>query len=345
MLLFLQKFTFLASECIFNPVKTFMKALVIRHQALEAVTDYPKPEAGKGELLIRVKASGINRADTLQRQGKYPPPKGASELPGLEVAGIIEAVGKGVSRWKAGQEVMGLLPGGGYAEYAVLHEDLAMPKPDQYSYAEAAALPEAFLTAFQALCWLGRLQKGERVLIHAGASGVGTAAIQLAKAIGAKVYVTASAGKHSICQQLGTDACIDYKQEDFAERIQELTDNEGVNLVIDFIGANYFSKNLEVLQTDGRLVMLALLGGHKLSEVSIAAILRKRLSIMGSTLRSRSTEYQNQLVADLWQQFGSAFEAREILPYLSETYAWQEAMQAHEAMEANKTVGKLVLSW
>lgn len=316
-----------------------MKALPIHEHQLIAVTDYPKPAPGKDELLIRVKASGINRADTLQRQGKYPPPKGASELPGLEIAGIIDAVGEGVTHWKEGQEVMGLLPGGGYAEYAVLHQELTMPKPQNYSFAEAAALPEAFLTAFQAICWLGKLKKGEKALIHAGASGVGTAGIQLAKAIGATVYATASAGKHKVCEQLGADECIDYQQEDFSEQLK------GIDVVIDFIGANYFSKNLKVLNTDGRLVMLALLGGHKLSDTSIAPILQKRISIFGSTLRSRSIEYQGRLVADLWNTFGKEFESKAIFPYLSQTFPWQEAMRAHETMEANKTVGKIVLSW
>jgi tumor protein p53-inducible protein 3 len=323
----------------------FMKALVIENKQLEISYNYPKPIPGAGELLIRVKASGLNRADVLQREGKYPPPAGASELPGLEIAGIIEEVGENCGSWKPGQAVMGLLPGGGYAEYAILRHELALPKPSLLSFAEAACLPEAFLTAHQALFWLAELKQGERVLIHAGASGVGTAAIQLAKAVGAEVFVTASAGKHEVCRQLGAKHTIDYKNENFAERILEITAQEGLDVVIDFIGAAYFHNNLKVLRTDGRLLMLALLGGHKAENISLALLLQKRLKIMGSTLRSRSVAYQEKLLADFWQQFGRQVETRALLPYLSQTFPWQEASKAHEIMETNQSVGKLALSW
>ncbi|WP_187264173.1 NAD(P)H-quinone oxidoreductase [Pontibacter beigongshangensis] len=305
--------------------------------------EYPKPEPKPHELLVKVHATALNRADTLQRQGKYPPPAGASPLLGLEVAGVVEAAGEGCSRYKPGDKVFGLLPGGGYAEYAVIDEAMAMPVPENLSMEEAASIPEVFLTAFQALVWLGRLQTGERVLVHAGASGVGTAAIQLAKAMGAAVVVTASKEKHQVCLELGADKAIDYKNASFKEEVLRYTENEGVDLIIDFIAGPYFADNLDCLRTDGRLVMLASLGGGKVESLDVRKILAKRLQITGSTLRTRSRNYQAKLTQELRDFALEKFKTCQLKPVIDSVYNWQEAAAAHRHMEANKNTGKIVL--
>ena len=255
-----------------------MKAVIIKEfggPEQLAIGSWPTPEAGPHDLLVRVHASALNRADTLQRQGKYPPPPGASPILGLEMAGEVVQVGSEVKRYKVGDRVCGLLGGGGYAEYVVIHEEIALPIPAGMDYQQAAAIPEVFLTAFQAIQWIGKLQAGERVLVHAAASGVGTAALQLARVIGAESLATASAGKHEICRELGAAKVIDYRSQDFLEEIKAYTKGVGVDLVIDFIGAGYFQRNLEVLGLDGRMVMLAFLGGVKVTELNLASILRK----------------------------------------------------------------------
>ncbi|TXK44912.1 NAD(P)H-quinone oxidoreductase [Pontibacter qinzhouensis] len=305
--------------------------------------EYPKPEPKPHELLLKVHATALNRADTLQRQGKYPPPAGASPLLGLEVAGVVEAAGAECKTFKPGNKVFGLLPGGGYAAYAVIDEAMAMSVPENLSMEEAAAIPEVFLTAFQALVWLGRLQAGERVLIHAGASGVGTAAIQLAKAMGAEVLVTASAEKHQVCLELGADKAIDYKNTSFKEEVLAYTKNEGVDVIVDFISGPYFSDNLDCLRTDGRLVMLATLGGGKVENLDVRKILAKRLQITGSTLRSRSRAYQVHLTQELSDFAVEKFKSGELKPVIDSVYDWQEVAEAHRHMEANKNTGKIVL--
>ncbi|MEM8909218.1 MAG: NAD(P)H-quinone oxidoreductase, partial [Bacteroidota bacterium] len=240
---------------------------------------YDQPQIGPNEALVKVKATALNRADTLQRKGKYPPPAGASPILGLEMAGEVVQIGSEVSRWQKGDRVCALLSGGGYAEYVAVHEALMLPLPVNWNWVEGAAIPEVYLTAFQALNWLAQLQAGERVLIHAGASGVGTAAIQLARAMGAEVGVTASGGKHALCLSLGASYAIDYRQEDFAPAVKKHYEGTGVDVVIDFVAAPYFQQNLEVLRLEGRMVMLAFLGGALAKEVNLAPILRKRLQI------------------------------------------------------------------
>lgn len=319
-----------------------MKALRVEEEQM-VLADWPKPIPGEGELLVAVAAAGVNRADILQKKGKYPPPTGASPLLGLEVAGTVAAVGAGLSNWQVGDRVMGLLPGGGYAQFALLHSQLAMPVPENLSFAEAAALPEVFLTAWQALVWLAKLQKQETVLIHAGASGVGTAAIQLAKALGAHVWVTASASKHARCQGLGASLTIDYKAKNFAEVIQEKTAGRGVDVIVDFIGAGYWQQNLQSLAMDGRLVMLAFLGGAK-TETNLAPLLQKRLSVYGSTLRSRPLQYQAALCKDLAAFLLPKLKNGMLKPVMHKVYDWQQAEDAHRDMEQNKNVGKIVLT-
>lgn len=323
-----------------------MKAIVIRHfggpEEL-AMGEWPQPEPGVREILVRVEATALNRADLLQRRGLYPPPRGESPILGLEMAGEVVVLGTGVTRWKAGDRVCGLLAGGGYAAYVVIHEDMALPVPERMGYSEAAAIPEAFLTAYQALRWLGDVQIGESVLIHAGASGVGTAAIQLAREMGVRSMVTASAAKHETCLRLGAETAIDYRVRDFAEAVLEYTESQGVDLVIDFIGAPYFQKNLQVLRPDGRLVMLALMGGTQPREVDLGPILAKRLKVFGSTLRARTLEYKIALTEGFKSFAWPLFNKGRLQPVIDSVMDWKEVSAAHARMEANQNQGKIVL--
>jgi len=304
--------------------------------------EFEKPSPGPEEILVKVKATALNRADTLQRKGKYPPPAGASPILGLEMAGEVVETGAKVDLWQPDDQVIGLLSGGGYAEFVVIHQDMAMHKPEGLSFEEAAAIPEVFLTAFQALYWLGQLAEGETVLIHAGASGVGTAAIQMAKEIKANIFCTASTKKVDTCKALGADQVIDYTMQSFKAIIKDLTGKKGVDLVIDFIGGNYFADNLDVLAIDGRMVMLALMGGA-VAEADLRKILGKRLRIIGSTLRSRSLEYQVELTSDFKYEILPLLESGVIKPVIDKVYDWKDAAAAHESMENNQNIGKIVL--
>ena len=304
----------------------------------------PIPQLGPEDLLIEVAATALNRADLLQRAGKYPPPPGESTILGLEVAGTIVEKGINVHRWKIGDAVCGLVGGGAYAQYATLHQHLALPLPKSLSFQEAAAIPEVFLTAYQALNWLAKLEDQERILIHAGASGVGTAAIQLASRMDAEIFVTASGYKHDLCRDLGANHCIDYREESFADFILDITEEQGVDVVIDFIAANYFQDNLKVLARGGRLIMLALLGGHHLESASLAPILMKHLQIMGSTLRSRSLDYKIDLTQDFYSHHWSDFATGGLKPVIDSIFPFSEVKQAHERMEQNKNQGKIILT-
>ena len=305
--------------------------------------EYPMPEPGEDELLVRVEATALNRADLMQREGRYPPPEGASEVLGLELAGTVEAVGAACEDWDVGDRVFGLLPGGGYAEYAVLHHQMAMPIPPAMSFEAAAAIPEVFLTAFQALYWIGGLEQEQHVLVHAGASGVGTATLQLAKRAGAHAYATASALKHRRCLEVGADLVIDYKEEDFAERIQQVTSGYGVDIIVDFIGASYFKQNISSLALDGRLVILSLLGGRLVEDVDLASLFRKRAQVITTTLRSRSLAYKIALTQAFSKKWLSCFKERHLLPVIDSVYDWTDVQEAHRHMEANKNAGKIVL--
>ena len=323
-----------------------MKAVIVKKpgsaEELE-IGEVETPVPKEDELLVKVFAAAINRADILQREGKYPPPAGASEILGLEIAGEVYSAGSKVKKWKKGDKVFGLLPGGGYSEYAVINELMANPIPSGLSYEEAAGIAEVFLTAYQAIVWHSKLQSDEKILIHAGASGVGTAAIQIAKLIGAEIFITASKEKHNICRELGADHTIDYKSEDFAESINELTHNGGVDVIIDFVAGPYFSRNLKSLRRDGRLVMLATLGGGKADDADIRQILVKRLTIIGSTLRSRSVEYQVRLNRDFMLFSEEKFEKGLLKPVIDRVFDWKDASDAHLYMEANKNTGKIIL--
>jgi len=306
--------------------------------------EYETPQPAADEVLVKVHATALNRADILQREGKYPPPEGASPILGLEMSGEVVEVGKEVTKWKIGDRVFGLLPGGGYAEYAVIHQDMAMAIPGNLSFEEAAAIPEVFMTAFQAVHWLGKLQPSERILIHAGASGVGTAAIQLAREMQAgDIIVTASQSKHATCRELGAHYTIDYQSQDFRVEIKDITDKEGVDVIIDFVAAPYFERNISVLRTDGRLIMLALLGGTHLEQFNLGNLLRKRIQILASTLRSRSRDYQIRLTEAFAEFAISRFKAGKLRPVIDQVMDWQEVKAAHQRMESNQNVGKIVL--
>ncbi len=301
------------------------------------------PSPSSKQILVKVKAAGVNRADIMQREGHYPPPEGASTILGLEAAGVIEQAGSEVKRWKKGDKVFGLMPGGGCAEYAILEEEMAMPLTDNLSMTDAAAIPEVFLTAYQALIYYGKIKSGETALIHAGASGVGTAAIQIAKEMNAHIIITASKEKHEACFKFGVEKAIDYKHEDFYEEVIKYTSGSGVDVIVDFIGGPYLQKNINCLRTDGRLIMLSLLGGSKVSELDIRKMIGKRLSVIGSALRSRSLEYRINLVKEFSSFALEKFRSGKLLPVIDKVYNWQDAAEAHKRIEANKNIGKIVL--
>ncbi|HMB97590.1 MAG TPA: NAD(P)H-quinone oxidoreductase [Balneolaceae bacterium] len=304
------------------------------------------PEPGDYELLVKVEAASLNRADLLQKKGKYPPPKNASPILGLEMAGVVEKVGFQVTRYEPGDYVFGLLTGGGYAEYCTIHERMAMNKPEDFSFEEAAAVPEVFLTAFQALKYLGNIKKNETVLIHAGASGVGTAAIQLAKQLfSARVITTASKkNKLDACKDLGADLAINYKKQDFNTVIKEELGKNSVDLIIDFVGAPYWEQNIDILALDGCIIYLSMLGGSEIPKADLLPILRKRLQIKGSTLRNRSDEYKMRLTSDFHSYAMELLETGDIKPVIDKIYNWEDAEEAHKRMEKNKNIGKIVLS-
>lgn len=307
------------------------------------IGEYPKPEVNEEEILVEVKATALNRADILQRMGKYPPPQGASPVLGLEISGVVVEKGSKVFKWKIGDKVFGLIPGGGYAQFAVIHEDMAVRIPDNLNFEQAAAIPEVFLTAYQSLVWLAELKAGEYILIHAGASGVGTAAIQIARELGAKIIITSSAEKHFICKELGADVLIDYKSQIFKEVVLKTTNNYGVDVIIDFIGAKYFKDNIDSLTRDGRLILLATLSGGKVEDFDVRQILVKRLKIIGSTLRSRSLEYQIKLTKDFINFAYDKISSGRIKPVIDKIFDWKDVVEAHKRMEENKNIGKIVL--
>jgi tumor protein p53-inducible protein 3 len=304
------------------------------------------PIPGETEIRIKVQATAVNRADIAQRQGNYPPPKGASPILGLELAGIVDKVGPKVSKWKKGDRVFGLLEGGGYAEYALLSENMAMAIPEDFSFTQAAAIPEVFLTAFQALFWIGKLEAGEMVLIHAGASGVGTAAIQLAKAKGATVVVTAGSDeKCEACKELGADFAINYKTTNFVEAVAAQYGDSKINLILDFIGAPYWEGNLKALALDGRLVIISTMGGAKLDQTSLGYLMMKRLTVSGTTLRSRTLEYKEALTQDFSSWALEIFEKGELKPVVDSVFAIEDVQEAHRYMEENRNIGKIVLTF
>lgn len=305
----------------------------------------PLPRQTERDLLVKVKATALNRADILQRQGKYPPPPGASPILGLEMAGEVVEVGAECEGWQPGDRVFGLLPGGGYAEYAAIPGELAMRIPAGFDFAEGAAIAEVYLTAYQALFWLGELKRGERVLIHAGASGVGTAAIQLAKQAGAFVIVTAgSEAKRNTCHQLGADVALDYKAEPFTAGVKEATAGTGADVVLDFVGAAHWEQNIDSLAVDGRWILISTLGGTRVKEVDLRALMAKRIHLKATTLRSRSLSYKIELTRDFADYALPLFGEGKLQPVLDRTFSWRDVADAHRYMEADRNIGKIVLT-
>ncbi|MGH6904498.1 MAG: NAD(P)H-quinone oxidoreductase [Geminicoccaceae bacterium] len=304
----------------------------------------PRPSAGPGQVLIRVAATSVNRADTQQRTGNYPPPPGESEILGLEVAGVIEALGAGVSGWRVGDRVMTLVGGGGYAEYAAAPASTLLPVPGNLDLVRAAAITEVWITAWLYVFREAGLRAGETLLVHGGASGVGTAAIQLAKALGpATVIVTVgSEDKAAACRTLGADHVILYKDEDFSERVREISGKRGADVILDHIGAAYLEPNLACLALYGRLVIIGLLGGPK-AELNIGRLMVKRQRIIGSVLRARPVEEKATITQAFREAVLGRFERGELQPVIHEVLPLAAARRAHELMAANANTGKLIL--
>lgn len=321
-----------------------MKAVQVDESNQLFIDHYPMPEIGENDLLVKVHATAINRADLLQKNGKYPVPKGASPILGLEMAGVVEQIGSNVTNWKIGDRVCGLLPGGGYAQYVSIPSELAISIPTHLSFEEAAAIPEVFLTAYLNLFELGRLKENETVLIHAGASGVGTAAIQLVREFGAKSIITAGNEiKLNACKNLGANHVINYKDQKFEAEIEKLTDHEGVDVILDFVGASYFHQNLQSLKTNGRLILIGTMGGVKVNDVNLLPLLMKRISIIGSTLRSQTLHQKIHLTNQFTKHVLPLFISKKISPVIDSIWSWQDVNEAYSRMENNLNIGKIVL--
>ena len=323
-----------------------MRAIVFDQPGDENVLhigDVPRPEMKDDELRIRVRATAVNRADLLQRQGFYPPPPGASPILGLECAGEVIEVGAAAHGWQIGERAMALLPGGGYAEEAVVHAGSAMHVPAALSDAEAGALPEVFLTAFLNIFLLGEAMQGSSVLVHGGGSGVGTATISLCREAGARILVTAgSAEKCRRCLAHGADVAINYNDGDFAPVVREATGGRGVDVVLDSIGGRYLASNLASLAMDGRLVIIGLMGGGH-SEIDLAALLMQRQRVIGSALRTRPAEEKAAIVSAFVARFGPAIAAGRVSPVIDRVLPLEDAAEAHRIMKASQHFGKIVL--
>jgi NADPH2:quinone reductase len=302
------------------------------------------PVPGPGEILIKVQAAGVNRPDVAQRSGSYPPPPGASDLPGLEVAGTVAAVGDGVSKHKVGDKVMSLVAGGGYAQYAIAQEAQAMAVPDALSINEAGATPETLMTVWHNVFERGALQSGETILIHGGSSGIGTMAIQLAKAFGSKVIVTVgSQEKADACLKLGADRAINYKTEDFVAEVKSFTGGKGAEVVLDMVAGDYIERNYDAAAVDGRIVQIAVLSGPK-ATVNFAKLMVKRLHHTGSTLRPRSNADKAAMVAAIEAKVLPLFREGKVKPLMDSTFPLEKAADAHRRMESSAHIGKIVLT-
>ncbi|MCO5730981.1 NAD(P)H-quinone oxidoreductase [Rhizobium sp. SSA_523] len=305
----------------------------------------PLPRPGPGEVLVRVLAAGVNRPDVAQRQGIYPPPKDASPVLGLEVAGEVVMLGEGTDDFAVGETVCGLANGGGYAEYCLLPAGQTLPIPKGYDAVKAAALPETFFTVWANLFQMAGLTEGESVLIHGGTSGIGTTAIQLAKAFGATVYATAgTAEKCKACEDLGAARGINYRSEDFAAVVKQATQGKGVDVVLDMIGAAYFEKNLSVLAKDGCLSIIAFLGGTIAEKVDLRPIMVKRLTVTGSTMRPRTAEEKRAIRDELLTQVWPLLEAGTIAPVIHEVLPFDQVVEAHRLMETSSHIGKIIMT-
>lgn len=308
------------------------------------ITVTPVPVPGHGEVLISVSAAGVNRPDILQRQGNYPVPPGASAVLGLEVAGIVVEVGEGVGRWRVGDRVCALTQGGGYAEFCVANSDCCLPIPAGISDIEAASLPEAMFTTWSNIWDRAALQPAETLLVHGGTSGIGVTAIQVAKALGHTVFTTAgSDAKCEVCLQLGAASAVNYRTADFVEILMRQTSSRGVDVILDMVGGDYIARNIRLLAEEGRLVYIAFLNGAKAS-VNFGPVLLRRLTITGSTLRPRSIAYKAGIAAKLASEVWPLLESKQIRPVVNSVFRLEEVKAAHDLMESNAHIGKIVLT-
>lgn len=307
------------------------------------LVEYPVPGVGPGQLLVRVEAAGVNRPDISQRMGNYPPPADASPLPGLEISGEVVAAGPDTSRFKVGDKVCALTAGGGYAEYCVAEETSALPVPTGMSMIEAAAVPETFFTVWHNVFERGGLKAGEWFLVHGGSSGIGTTAIQLAVAFGARVITTVgNADKAAACEKLGATRAINYHEEDFVEVVKEVTGDHGADVILDMVGGEYIGRNFKAAAMDGRVVQIAFLGGPK-AETNFIPLMIKRLTYTGSTLRPRTREVKGKIAEALEKNVWPLIAAGKVKPVMAETFALADAAEAHKCMEASKHIGKIVM--
>ncbi|MBI3403135.1 MAG: NAD(P)H-quinone oxidoreductase [Acidobacteria bacterium] len=324
-----------------------MIAIEIREPGAPEVlvaAERPTPVPAAGEVLIKVAAAGVNRPDIFQRLGRYPPPPGASDIPGLEVAGTIEALGPDVRDWKTGDAVCALVAGGGYAQYCTAPSPQCLPVPRGLDMTAAAALPETFFTVWTNVFERGRLTAGESILIHGGSSGIGTTAIQLARAFGARAFATAgSAEKCAACERLGAERAINYRDADFAAAVKDATGGRGVDVVLDMVGGEYFARNIDVLAVEGRLVEIATLKGVQ-AELNIQTIMQRRLTITGSTLRARPVADKGVIAAAVHRHVWPLLESGAVKPIVHATFPLRDAAGAHRLMESSVHIGKIVLT-
>jgi putative PIG3 family NAD(P)H quinone oxidoreductase len=330
-----------------SPLPETMTAVEIREpggpEVLQSTTR-PVPTPGSGEVLIQVAAAGVNRPDVLQRQGGYPPPEGASDIPGLEVAGRVVALGPDVEAPALGAEVTALVTGGGYAEYCVAPAAQCLPRPADFDAVTAAALPETFFTVYSNVFDRGGLRRGERFLVHGGSSGIGTTAIQLAAAFGAEVYTTAGNDrKCAVCAELGAHRAINYRDEDFVSVVKSESAGQGVDLILDMVGGDYIQRNLKALATEGRLVFIGFLGGPK-ADVNFAPIMLKRLTVTGSTLRARDVAFKADIADKLRRHVWPLLASGQVRVNIHQTFPLAEAAAAHQLMESSEHIGKIVLT-
>jgi NADPH:quinone reductase len=326
-----------------------MKAIVITQTGgpeVLQIQERPKPACSPDEVLVKVYAAGVNRPDVYQRKGNYPPPKGASlDIPGLEIAGIITETGENITNWKAGDKICALVMGGGYAEYCSVPQSQCLPIPGDLSFTEAASLPETFFTVWSNVFDRGQLKNDETLLVHGGSSGIGVAAIQMARALGHIVYVTAgSAEKCKFCEDLGAAKAINYKTENFAEVIKDITGGKGVDVILDMIGGDYTSGNIQSLAEEGRLVLINTMKGKDV-QVDLSAVMRKRLNITGSMLRSRDTAFKAEIAQNLGIIIWPHLASGAIKPIINAIFPAEKAADAHRLMESSEHIGKIVLEF
>ncbi|WP_349368007.1 NAD(P)H-quinone oxidoreductase [Salinarimonas sp.] len=329
-----------------SPIPQTMRAVIAEGGGgpeVLTLVERPVPTPGPGEILVKVAAAGINRPDVIQREGNYPPPPGAPNVLGLEIAGTVVARGAGATRYAEGETVMALVPGGGYADYCLAHEDNTLPAPTGLSMVEAGAIPETYFTVWTNVFDRGRLAAGETLLVHGGSSGIGTTAIQLAKAFGARVIVTAgTAEKCARCLELGADRAVNYRQEDFVAAAKDFTGGRGVDLILDMVGGDYIPRNYEAAATEGRIVQIAFLKSPKV-EVDFRRLMLKRLTHTGSTLRPRSVAQKAEIAAALTREVVPLIGQGRCRPVIDSTYPLEQVREAHARMDSSAHVGKIVL--